>query len=108
MNNVVSVLPCPSEQLWQEIDNVRCSVKLYKELLGEDLFDETIKCLDNVLDVSFATLLKPRGVVYISNVRFIINQILNWLQSLNNPCCKEFIQAHVKALDNARNFMQGK
>ncbi len=104
-HDVVPVTQQPSyEQLRQEIESVRGLVKFYESSLGPDLFDITIQCLDNVLDVSFATLLKPRGIVYAEQCMYLLSGIRQWVNSSSNPQYKEFIQACVEALKQASHL----
>ena len=90
------------EQLLRKVGEVRFSVKTYENFLETDIIDTIGKCLDNILEVSFGMLLKPRGIVYADQCIYHLNFILQYVNNTANPQHKEFIQAHVEALKQAR------
>lgn len=56
------------------------------------------------MEVSFGMLLKPRGVVYAYQCIYHLTLILQWVNNTASPQYKEFIQAHVEALKQARHL----
>ena len=102
--NVPVQLPA-YERLLRKVEEVRFLVKTYENSLETDIIIDTIrKCLDNILEVSFGMLLKPRGVVYADQCIYHLDLILQWVNNTANPQYKEFIQAHVEALKQARHL----
>ena len=92
------------EQLLHKVGEVRSLVKSYENFLETDIIDTISKCLDNILEVSFGMLLKPRGVVYAHQCIYHLDLILQWVNNTASPQYKEFIQAHVEALKQARHL----
>lgn len=65
--NVPVQLPAHEQllhQLLHKVEEVRSLVKNYnyENFLETDIIDTISKCLDNILEVSFGMLLKPRDV----------------------------------------------